>query len=183
MNDREKIMSYMAKGEGVCWKCGSPTEGDSFDCEGPYVSQNIFCNHCEKEWRLNFRLETVACDGVSYKYVDARKPRYRLVNLQTRKYMDVDDEQQAWEGEWKERYEHTAGFNWADVHAYCLRAFNTVDGMYYVQDLCNHGGLFTLLADKDKDSPEKIQAACQKLRKTYDVVSLTVLELTEVPAA
>jgi|GEM_PF-2561909 hypothetical protein len=72
MNDREKIMNYMAKGDGSCWNCGSPTEGGSFDCEGPYVSQTIYCNNCGKEWRLNFLLETVAYDGMAYMYCDSK---------------------------------------------------------------------------------------------------------------
>lgn len=68
---REKVFAYMNSTEGNCPFCGEQTEGDSFDTEGKYVAQNIWCNHCEEDWRIAFKIETVIHDGVTYSREEA----------------------------------------------------------------------------------------------------------------
>jgi hypothetical protein len=102
--------------------------------------------------------------------------RYWIVNGKSKKYMEVDDPD--WEGSWKGQYPHTRGADWVDVYAYRLWDHDMIgNGIPYVYDLVRDGGLFTLLVDTDKHTPEDIKFAKAELRHQHDVVSLSVLRV------
>ena len=48
---------YVAKGGGVCPKCGSDqVERDAVDVDGPSASQKVWCLNCDAEWRDVYQL-------------------------------------------------------------------------------------------------------------------------------
>lgn len=57
---KQRAEAYLT-GSCECIFCGSDNiTGDQWDLNGDQVSQNIFCNDCEREWTDFYRLETVA---------------------------------------------------------------------------------------------------------------------------
>lgn len=102
--------------------------------------------------------------------------KYWIVNLKTKTYIETDTE--TFDGDWKENYPHCAGNDYIDVYAYSVWEHNMANGLYYVCDLCRDGGMFTLLTDKDKHTPDMIEQAKSEIRHKQDVVTLSVLKLT-----
>lgn len=107
---------------------------------------------------------------------------YWFVNHKTKRYIETGPDTESFDGEWKERYPHIEGADWLDVQAFPIWSHDMVNGIHFVYDLCRDGGMFLLLVDIDKVTPEQIEAAKKQLRHDRDVVSLSVLRLRRAEA-
>lgn len=105
-----------------------------------------------------------------------------IVNRKTNEYCEVAEHPNLWDGEWKERYPHCAGASWLDVMSYKIYPEDNVNGIPYLCDNCCDGGMFGLLVDINRFSPEDIDKAKESLRTTNDVVSIRVYRFKKVQA-
>ena len=105
---------------------------------------------------------------------------YWIVNHKTKTYIEIGPDTERFDGEWKDHYINVKGADWLNVQAFSVWDWDMVNGIPFVYDLCRDGGMFTLLVDADKVTPEQVEAAKKQLRHDRDVVSLSVLRLRRV---
>lgn len=107
---------------------------------------------------------------------------YWIVNHKTKTYIEIGPDTERFDGEWKDHYLNVKGADWLDVQAFPIWSHDMVNDIPFVCDLCRDGGMFLLLVDVDKVTPEQIEAAKKQLRHDRDVVSLSVLRLRRAEA-